>query len=123
MVEGQLILLGWGSGVVTGDFVTGRQPPQWARYMERGDNWPCNLPEFKNWRKVTCDELRPVRAFRAIPRRPDQKIKCLWVLGGPEVEAAPGEPEDGSVIENGETLVLGVAARLNEWWLSGGKAH
>jgi hypothetical protein len=67
-----------------GDFETERQPAKWARYRERGDSWPCNLPEFKRWRRVSCDKLRPVRAFRATPRQPDQKSKCLWVWGESE---------------------------------------
>ncbi len=75
-----------------------------------------NLPEFKRWRRVSCDELRPVRAFRAVPRRPDQKSKCLWVWGESEAELVPYEPADGFINENGETLDQGFAARLNAWW-------
>ena len=64
---------------LTGNFTTDRHLAQWTRYEEQGTCWPCNLPDFKSWRKVPCAELRPVRAFRAFPSRPDQKRKCLWV--------------------------------------------
>ena len=106
---------------LTGYFTTDRQPAQWARYEEQGTCWPCNLPDFKSWRKVSCAALRPVRAFRASPRRLDQKRKCLWVWGESAAAAAPAAPAHEPTTVTGEILVPGVAARLNAWWESGGK--
>jgi hypothetical protein len=108
--------------LVTGDFTTARPPAQWARYEEQGKCWPCNLPDFKSWRKVSCAALRPVRAFRASPRRLDQKRKCLWVWGESAVGAAPAAPARGHITVPGETLTPGVAARLIAWWESRGRS-
>ncbi len=120
---GQLLLLGRRCAVewLTGYFTTDRQPAQWARYEEQGTCWPCNLPDFKSWRKVSCAALRPVRAFRASPRWPDQKRKCLWVWGESAAAAAPAAPAHEPTTVTGEILAPGVAARLNAWWESGGK--
>ncbi len=107
---------------LTGDFTTDKQPAQWSRYEEQGTCWPCNLPDFKSWRKVSCAALRPVRGFRASPRRPDQKRKCLWVWGEAAAEAAPAAPAHEPTTGTGETLAPGVAARLNAWWESGGRS-
>ena len=106
---------------LTGIFTTDRLPAQWARYEEQGTCWPCNLPDFKSWRTVSCAELRPVRAFRASPRWPNQKRKCLWVWGESAPAAAPAALAHAPTAPTGDILAPAVAARLNEWWASGGK--